>query len=142
MSKMQSIKIVLAIVAGASLLDCYISSESNDLDKAETNFEKNSSAPVIQEQSEEAEMILTLVNHPTLTMTQLELDVGLNSLAAESIAFKRRGNDEIIGTSDDFVFAVLEHLRQLPDVGENAISKLLRYAQTHLNILEEQLHIQ
>lgn len=73
--------------------------------------------------------VLEVVNQATAT--QLLDDVGLSSAAANNIVAYRVGDDEIVGTPDDQLFATLAELDAVPYVGAVAFGKLRTYAQAN-----------
>lgn len=66
----------------------------------------------------------------TLTLNQLDHDVGLDSRAAKNIIAHRAGADGQLGTADDDLFDDGAELDAVPYVGPIAFEKLVAYAQT------------
>jgi len=72
--------------------------------------------------------LLDFVNDPKATLTVLDDDVGLNSLAAKKILAHRNGPDEVFGTGDDNLFDSVSELDDVPYVGASALQKLFDFA--------------
>jgi DNA uptake protein ComE-like DNA-binding protein len=68
--------------------------------------------------------ILRLVNDPTVDVDFLDLDVGLDSRAAQRIVAHRQGDDGEDGTWDDNLFDDLFELTDIAWVGPSALQKL------------------
>lgn len=75
--------------------------------------------------------ILAFVNGAEATVQVLDLDVGLDTRAAQGIASFVRGPDATYATSDDRRFKTLAELDAVPWVGVTALEALHRYALAH-----------
>lgn len=62
------------------------------------------------------------------TLEELDLDVPLDSRAAENIVAHRDGDDVLFGTADDNLFDDLFELDAIAYVGPTALDQLLAYA--------------
>jgi hypothetical protein len=74
--------------------------------------------------------VLALVNDPTVTFDELDVDAGLNATAAKNIIAHRDGPDGQPGTSDDDLFdgPDLSELDAVSGVGPSALNSLLEHA--------------
>jgi len=79
----------------------------------------------------EAGPVLAFLNGPTVTLDQLDGDVGLDSRAAKSIADRVLGRDGVFGTGDERPLASIEELDALPYIGESALRLIADYVRAH-----------
>ncbi|MEM7156760.1 MAG: hypothetical protein AAF799_28180 [Myxococcota bacterium] len=80
----------------------------------------------------EAIGVLALVNDPSVTKHELDVDAALDRRAAESITEYRAGNDGVYegGLGDDRLFVTIGQVDDQYYVGPVALSRLLDYATT------------
>jgi len=76
-------------------------------------------------------MILAVVNDPAVTFEVLDIDVGLDVRAARNIHAYRAGQDGLLNTGDDRVFADLASLDAVSYVGTRALDLLFDFAQAN-----------
>ena len=77
------------------------------------------------------QLILDLVNGPTISVALLDDEIGLDARAARGIVAHRAGPDGRLGTGDDRRFADLAALDAVPYVGPSALARLLEYAKAN-----------
>ncbi len=78
--------------------------------------------------SPEALAVLALVNDPSVTFVELDIDAQLDKRAARNIIDHRDGHDGVAGTGDDDLFDDLAELDGVSYVGPAALAALLDYA--------------
>lgn len=81
--------------------------------------------------SHEIDLVVQFVNSPSTTLEVLDVDVALDSRAAEHIIRHRNGADGIYPSTDDNRFDSLEELDGVPYVGESALRALRDWAVAH-----------
>ena len=77
--------------------------------------------------------LLALVNKPQTTAQFLDIEVGINVRAANSIMVHRNGADGTPNTTDDRRFNTVAELDALPYVGNAALNLMRAYAIAHPN---------
>jgi DNA uptake protein ComE-like DNA-binding protein len=81
--------------------------------------------------SEETAILLAFVNDPATTVGVLDVDVDLDSRAANNIVAHRDGLDGVAGSADDDLFGTIYELDGVPYVGETALQNIRDYALAH-----------
>ena len=77
---------------------------------------------------DENAVVLAFVNDPQATLKVFDDDVGLTSLAAQSLIAHRDGPDGQPGTADDDLFDTLDELDAVPYIGPSALATLAAFA--------------
>jgi DNA uptake protein ComE-like DNA-binding protein len=115
------IAVIVGLVGSVMLASCH---RDEPLDGRTESFGRTVAA-------NDVFLILSLVNDPATTFTVLDIDAGLNRIAAENIIAHRNGPDGLFGTADDNPFDTLAELDDVPYVGPIALDALLAYAQAN-----------
>jgi len=111
---------------GAALPGCAVAELDGDpVDDIGAPFPAGPEAP------EPSRAILALLNDPAVDEVELDVDAGLNSIAAFYLMDHRNGDDGVSGTADDRLFDTLSQVDRIKYVGPVALERLSRYALTH-----------
>lgn len=84
---------------------------------------EGSSQPITLPQHE-IDQVVQFLNAPTTTQDVLDIEVGLDSRAAENLIFHRNGLDGVYPSADDNTYDNLEEVDRVAFVGNSALLKL------------------
>ena len=93
-----------------------------------TDLDASASALRYEEGSPEALGLQAFLNDAGTTFTLLDIDVGLNAIAARNLIDHRDGPDGTFGTGDDDLFETIAEIDGVYYVGSSALGLLFDYA--------------
>lgn len=99
-------------------------------DGASDNFLSGGKADGFDVTAAETAAILEVVN--TADVVTLRDDIGLTDRSARNVIAYRAGDDGVLATKDDVVFATLAELDAVPYIGKYAFTALLGYVQANI----------
>jgi hypothetical protein len=117
----------LGVVAGLVVAGCTAGAPQ---DRVNDNFLAGGKADGIDITPAETAGILEVVNAADLAT--LRDDIGLTDRSARNVIAYRAGDDGVLATKDDVVFATLVELDDVPYIGKYAFTALLSYVQANI----------
>ena len=102
-------RVAMSMAALAFLSTAACSGDAEVEDGADDSF-SSGKADSLTEGSREATAVLRLVNDPTVTFEELDIDAGLSKSVARRIIDKRNGPDRLVSTADDDRYDTLAEL--------------------------------